>query len=221
VLRRLGCGVLAAALDQVGQGLVGAAGRLVGVGVGAQRPQLAQLRVGFADGLGVFVVVDDQLGAFALRHLLDLRAGELAVEQDDAGAHPRGAEVGDEEPARVAGQDGDAVTALDAHLEQPVGHRVRGLVELPVGEFALFVHARRLVGMPPGVERGQHAELAPLVDLIGHHGVVLRRLDSECTRFEDLAHIVQFGRAALEVLLNFGDGLAGQADEVRHEFHPM
>ena len=44
-------------------------------------------------GLGVLVVVDDQLGAFALGDLLDLRAGELAVEQDQPGADLRGAVV--------------------------------------------------------------------------------------------------------------------------------
>ena len=34
-------------------------------GVGAERPQLAQRRIGLADRLGVLVVVNDQLGALA------------------------------------------------------------------------------------------------------------------------------------------------------------
>ena len=97
VLARLRGGCFAAARDQLGQRFVGAARRLVCVRVDAERAQLAQRGLGFADSLGVFVVVDDHLGAFALRHFFDLRAGELAVEQDDAGADPGGAVVGDDE----------------------------------------------------------------------------------------------------------------------------
>ena len=168
VLVGLGRGLLATALDQVGERLVVAARLLVAVRVDAERPQLAQLRLRFADGLGVLVVVDDDLGALALRDLFDLRPGELAVEQDDAGADPSRAVVGDHEPAVVAGQDRDAVTALHALLDQAVGHRVGGFVELPVAELAVFVDQRRAVGGAPGVVRRQHAELAPLGD-VGRH----------------------------------------------------
>src|ERR1700692_5108740 len=79
VLGCLGGGFLSAARDEFFQGFVGAARRLVRVGVDTQRPQLAQRRVGFAYRVGVFVVVDDHLGALALGDLLDLWAGELTV----------------------------------------------------------------------------------------------------------------------------------------------
>ena len=49
---------------------------------------LPSVGFGLADRFGVFVVVDDHLGALALRDLFDLRAGEFAVEQDDAGPRP-------------------------------------------------------------------------------------------------------------------------------------
>src|SRR6185437_15413626 len=68
VLAGLGGGRLAVGGDQVGQRLVGAAGVPTPRG-GVQGSQLAQRRVGLADVLGVLVVVNDQLGAFALRHL--------------------------------------------------------------------------------------------------------------------------------------------------------
>ena len=81
-----GCGLAAAARDEVCQRLVGTARRLVLVGVDAQRAQLAQRRIRLGHRLAVLVVVDDHLGALALGDLFDLRSGELAVEQDDAGA---------------------------------------------------------------------------------------------------------------------------------------
>ncbi len=218
VLAGLGRGVFAAALDQIGQRLVVATRGLVRVGVGAQRAQLAQLGVRLADGLGVFVVVDDHLGALALRHLFDLRAGEFAVQQDDAGPRAGGAVVGDEKPATVACQDRHTVAAAHALLPQPVGHRMGGLVEFPVGEFAVFVDARRAVRMASRVERRQHPELAPLVDVGRHPGDVLRRLQPERAGFEDFAHVVQFGRAAFDVLLKLVDSLARQSDEVSHNF---
>ena len=119
-------------------------------GVGAQRPQLAQRRVGLADVFGVLVVVDDQLGAFALGHLFDLRAGERAVEQDDAGPDPRAAELGDGKPAVVARQDRDAVAAVHTLGQQTVRDRVGGLVEFLVGQLAVVVDDRGAVAACAG-----------------------------------------------------------------------
>ena len=89
--------------------------------------------------LGVLVVVDDHMGVLTLRHLLDLRAGELAVEQDDAGAHAGGAVEGDQEPAVVAGQNRHSVAALDSHRQQAVRHGVCGLVEFFEGDLAVVI----------------------------------------------------------------------------------
>ena len=206
----LGAGLRAAALDEFGQRLVRAARRLVLVGVGAERAQLALRRFGLGDGLGVLVVVDDHMGVLALGHLLDLRAGEFAVEQDDAGADAGGAVEGDQEPAMVAGQNRHPVAALDSHRQQAVRHGVGGLVEFFEGDLAVVVDDRRAVRGASGVQRGNHAELTPAPD-IGHEGGdVLRRLQLQRARFEHLAGIVQLGCAAFGVLLDEGRCLKGK-----------
>ncbi len=178
----LGRGLAAAARDEVFQRLVGAARRLVLIGVDAERPQLAQRRIGLGNRLAVLVVVNDQLGALALGHLLDLRPAELAVEQDDARSGAGGAVDGDQEPAVVARQDRHPVATLDPHRQQAIGHLVAGVVELLEGDLAVVVDDRGAVGRAPRVERGNHAELAPAPDVGNHRGDVLRRLQPEARR---------------------------------------
>ena len=143
-LLALGAGDLLCCGDQVGQRLVGAA-RVVAVRGEGQGAQLAQRRLGFADVLGVLVVVNDQLGALALGDLFDLRAGERAVEQDDAGPDPRATELRNGEPAVVARQDGHPVAAAHTLGQQAVRDRVGGLVEFLVGQWALVVDDRRTI----------------------------------------------------------------------------
>ena len=84
-------------------------------GLVGQRAQLAELGIGLRDGGGVLVVVDDDFRALAFGDLFDLRPGELAVQQDDAGAGAGGAVHRGQEPPVVAGQDRDPVAPLDAH----------------------------------------------------------------------------------------------------------
>jgi hypothetical protein len=185
--------IFAAAGDQIGQRFVGAARGLVLIRVCGQGAQLAQRRLGLGDRGGVLVVVDDQLGALPFGHLPDLRAGELAVEQDDARAHAGGAVHGDEEPAMVAREDRHPVTALDPQGQQAVGDRVRGVVEFLERQLAVVVDDRGAIGRAPGVERGKHPELTPAPDVGDHRGNVLRRLEFERAGFEHLAGVVQFG----------------------------
>ena len=194
----------AAARDEVGQRLVGTARRLVLVGVGGQRAQLALRRLGLRDGGGVLVVVDDDLGALALGDLLDLRPGELAVEQDDAGADAGRAVESDQEPPVVARQDRHPVAALDAHRQQAVGDGMGGIVEFFERDLAVVVDDGRAVGGAAGVQRGNHAELAPAPDIGEEGGDVLRWFQFQRAGFEHLAGIVQFGRAPLGVLLDLG-----------------
>ena len=136
-LPAFGAGALLLGGDQVWPSVSSALPELLSVRSGAQCAQLAQRRFGLADASGVFVVVNDELGAFTFRDLFDLRAGERAVEQDDASPDPCAAEFCDREPAVVARQDRDPIAAAHPLGQQPVGDRVRGLVELPVGEFDL------------------------------------------------------------------------------------
>ena len=206
---------LAVGGDQVGQRFIGAAGVLT-VRSGAKCAQLAQRRLGLADVSGVLVVVNDQLGALTFRDLFDLRAGERAVEQDDARPDACAAEFCDREPAVVARQDRDTVAAAHPLGQQPVGDRVRCLVELPVGERAFVVDDRRAVGRAPGVERRQHADFAPLRDVGCHRGVVQRRLQPEGAGLDDLAEVVQLGYPTLGILLNLGYRLPGDIEEIRH-----
>ena len=136
--------------------------------------------------------------------LLDLRTGELAVEQDDAGTDPRATEIRDRKPAMVARQDRHPVAAADTLGQQPVSHRVGGLVEFLVRQAAVVVDDRRAVGCAPRVERRQHAELAPFPNVGRHRGVVQRRLQPERAGLDDLAEVVQFGRPTLGILLDLG-----------------
>ena len=77
----------------------------------------------------------------------------------------------------VAGQDRDAVAALDAHRQQSVGDRVGGIVEFPESDRAVVVDDGGRVRGPTRVERGNHAELAPPADVGEHRRDVLRRLE--------------------------------------------
>ena len=95
--------------------------------------------LGRGDGLGVLVVVDDQLGALALGDLLDLRTGELAVEQDEPHADLGGAVERDQEPAVVADQQRHPVAALDPDRQQTVGDGVGGVVEFLERQLAVVV----------------------------------------------------------------------------------
>ncbi len=140
--------------------------------------------------------------------------GELAVEQDDAGAGAGRAVDGDQEPAVVAGQDRHPVAALDPHRQQAIGDGVRGVVQLFEGELAVVVDDGGAIGRPARVQGGDHAELTPAPDIGDERGDVLRWLELQRARFEHLAGVVQFGCAALHVfsdgLLDFGRCLQGQ-----------
>ena len=220
MLAGLGWRRTAGARDQVFEGLVGT-GRFVGlVRVDAERAQLAEFGLGGLHRLGVLVVVDDEFAALALGHLLDLRAGELAVEQDDAGAGLGGAVHRHQEPPVVAGQDRHAVTALDPLGEQAVGHCVGGVVEFLERHLTEVVDHRGRVGRPSSIECRDHPELAPPAD-IGDEGCdVLRGLQFQRPGGEHLAGVVQLGRTTLEVfadrLLGLGGGLRGDIAELRH-----
>ena len=209
-------GRAAAAGDQFGESLVGASRRPVGVGVGAQRAQLPQWCLRQFHRLGVLVVVDHQLGALALGHVPDLRTGELGVEHDRAGAHPRAGVVGDHEPPVVAGEDGHAVAAPHAHRQQAVGGRAGGVVEFGEGHRALIVDDGRPVRSPARVERGDRAHLAPAADVGDQGGEVLRRLQPEGPRADHLLQVVQFGRTALGQLRNPAQHLLAQTGETHH-----
>ena len=86
--------------------------------------------------------------------LFDLRSGELAVEQDDAGAGAGRPVHRDEEPAVVAGQDRYPVAALHPHCQQPVGDLVRGLVELLECDLAVVVDDRGAVRVRRALSAG-------------------------------------------------------------------
>ena len=104
----------------------------------------------------------------------------------------------------VAGQDRHPVAALDPHRQQAVGDGMGGVVEFLERDLAVVVDDGRAVGGAARVQRGNHAELAPAPDIGDERGDVLRRFQLQRARFEHLAGIVQFGRAALGVLLDFG-----------------
>jgi len=69
-------------------------------------------RVDAVEHVRVLVVVDEQVGAFALRDLANLRAGERGVEQHDLGSALGGREHRVKESPVVAGQDGHPVAGL-------------------------------------------------------------------------------------------------------------
>ena len=104
----------------------------------------------------------------------------------------------------VAGQDRHPVAALHPHRQQAVGDGMRGVVEFVERDLAVVVDDGRAVGGAAGVQRGNHAELAPAPDIGEKCGDVLRRLQLQSAGFEHLAGIVQFCGAALGILLNFG-----------------
>ena len=216
---RLRGGRLAAARDQVGQGLVGAARRLVLVRVLVQCAQLSQRRLGLGHRLGVLVVVDDDRGALALGHLFDLRAGELAVEQDQPGTRTSRPVERNQEPAVVADQHRDPVAALHTHGEQTVGHGVGGVVEFLERHLTVVVDDGHPVGRATRVEGGNHADLAPSPDIGDHADEILRWLDLQCAGFEHLARVVQFSRPAVDILLQLRDGLNRQFHQVGHDPH--
>jgi hypothetical protein len=68
---------------------------------------------------------------------------------------------------------------LDALGDQGVGHGMRGVVEFLERHLAVVVDDGRPVRCPARVERGDHADLAPLADVGEHPDEVLRRLDLE------------------------------------------
>ena len=205
--------VLAAAGDQFGQCLVGAAGRRVRIGIAAQPPQVSQRRLGHLHRFAVFVVVDDDLGALARGDVADLRSGELGVEQDDPSPHPGDRVVGDQEPAVVASQDRDPVTALHPHREQSVGHRIGRVVEFGEGQRPLVVDDRGPVRGPARVQRGDHADLTPPADVTDHPDDVLRGLESERAGLDHLLQVVQFRRTPFSELMGLTQSLGQQIIE--------
>ncbi len=205
-----GAGLLLLRCDEIGERLVRTTRRLVLVGIGGECAQFALRRFGLRNGLGVLVVVDDDRGALALGHLFDLGPGELAVEQDDAGAGPGRAVDGDQEPAVVARENRHSVPALDPHRQQAIGDGMRGVVQLFEGELAVVVDDGRPIGRPARVQRRDHAELTPAPDIGDERGDVLRWLELQRARLEHLAGVVQLGCAAFGVLLDFGRCLQGQ-----------
>ena len=116
----------------------------------------------------------------------------------------------------VADQQGDTVTALDADRQQAVRHRIGGVVELLERQLTFVVDDGRAIRIATCVERGDHAELAPANDVGNHGRDVLRGFDLEGARLEHLPGVVQFGRAALQILLNLGRCLEGEFSEVGH-----
>ncbi len=104
----------------------------------------------------------------------------------------------------VAGQDRYSVAALDPHRQQPVGDRVRGVVEFGECDLAVVVDDRGAVGCTTRVERGDHAEFAPAPDVGDHGGDVLRRLQLERACLQHFEEVVQLCGPALGVLLDFG-----------------
>lgn len=137
--------------------------------------------------------MNDQPRALALGDLLDLGAGELAVEQDQSGTDLGGAVEPDQEPPVVADQQRDTVAAADAQSQQSVGDGVGRGVEFTERQLAVVVDDCRAVGVPPGVERRDHAELTPAPDVGDHGRHVLRRLQLEGARLEHLPGVVQLG----------------------------
>ena len=110
----------------------------------------------------------------------------------------------------VAGQDRHPVAALDSHRQQAIGDGMGGIVEFFERDLAVVVDDGLAVGGAAGVQRGNHAELAPAPDIGDKRGDVLRWFQFQSAGFEHLAGIVQFGRAALGVLLDFGRCLEGK-----------
>ena len=200
LLGGLGSSVLTAALNQLGQRLVGTARRFRAVRVGAKCPDSAQCRTGHLHRVGVLVVVDDDPRALTLGDVADLRSGELRIQQDGARPNPGAGIVRDQKPAVVAGQNGHPVTATHAQPQQTVGDRVDGVVELGEGHRALVIDDRRAVRIPAGVQRGDHADFTPAHDIGAEGGQVLRRLEPKGAGSDHLLQVVQFGRAALGVL---------------------
>ncbi len=88
----------------------------------SMRGQAAQPGLQPVEERAVLLVVDEQVGAFALGHLADLRSGEVGVEQDDLAptSRPRRSRSG---TAVVAGQQGQAVPGLNPR--GPSGSPVR------------------------------------------------------------------------------------------------
>src|SRR6185312_7881902 len=74
--------------------------------------------------LSVLIVVDEQVGAFAVRYLSDLGAGKRGVEQDHARAALGRRKNGVEEPAVVTDQDRAAIPRMKPVIAPAVGDRV-------------------------------------------------------------------------------------------------
>ena len=218
----LGRGIGAAAGDQLGKGLISAAGGFV---ARDERPQFAQHRFGQCDRLGVLIVVDDQLGALALRDVSDLRSGELGVQHDRACPDPGAGIVGDREPAVVAGENAHTVAAAHAHGQQPISHRVDRVIEFGIGDRALVVDDRQPVRGAAGVERRNHPDLSPAPDIGDHGGQVVRGLDPEGAGRDHLLQVVQLRRSAFGDLAGFVERAGGEVGDQRHnptvgERHP-
>ena len=174
--------------------------------------------------LRVLVVVDEQIGSLALRHLADLGPGERGVEQHDPSAALGGGEHRLEEAAMVTREDRHALAGLEPVLAPGVGERVRALVELLVAELAALVdhHGTVAVAQRAGHERA--TEQAVALESDQQLGEALRRLGAE----QPAAHaqrgevrlvagaLGELGGAAdqtLRVERGIDDGLGVQVDD--------
>ncbi len=87
---------------------------------------------------------------------------------------------------------------------RPLATRVGGIVEFFERELAVVVDDGSAIGGAAGVQCRDHPELTPAPDIGEERGDVLRRLQPQRAGLEHFAGVVQFGRSALGVLLNFG-----------------
>jgi hypothetical protein len=160
------------------------------------RAPAAERRLDAVEELRVLVVVHEHARALAVGDLADLRAGEVGVQEDRAGAAPGGRVRRCEEAAVVAGEDRHALPGAQAAPAPGVGERVHAGVELGVGDRPGLVDHRDAVGVAGGREGERPAERAPARDSpdAGHDG--LRRVELEHARAGALTDVEQLVTAA-------------------------
>ena len=145
--------------------------------------------------LRVLLVVDEQIGPLARRHLPDLGPGERGVEQDDARAALGRGEHRLEEAAVVAREDRDPLAGLEpalasvgervercrarSSLAPGVRERVRALVELLVGQLAALVDHHGAVAVTERAGHDRTADQAVALESAHQGGEALRRLGTE------------------------------------------
>ncbi len=168
---------------------LGGGGRIAGVDQRVERVVPGLVRPGAVapplrivdalERLRVLLVVDEQIGPLARRHLPDLGPGKRGVEQDDARATLGRGEHRLEEAAVIAREDRDPLPGLEPSLAPGVRERIRALVELLVGQLAALVDHHGAVAVTERAGHDRTADQAIALESAHQGGEALRRLGTE------------------------------------------